>query len=274
MTPNADQLPDGWSEGADGYDANFARFTGLYADTVLDLLHVDAGTELLDVAAGSGATSVRAAERGATVISTDFAPGMVQRAARRLAEGGHDGSVARQMDGQALDLADDSVDAAVSMFGLMFFPDTAAGARELTRVVRPGGRVGVATWDLEGFSMHRLIGGALEVAVPGFGEQPRPVPTLAPLGTVDGLRALLVDAGLAEVQVQVVRQRWRFDDPERFFREMPSWSCPVRPLFELLPASSVGDAAAAFARQVAAEDGLTGGAGIEMSALVGTGTVT
>ena len=64
---------------------------------------------------------------------------MVDVVARRLREGGHASAVARVMDGQALDLADDAFDAAVSMFGLMFFPDAASGVAEARRVVRPGG---------------------------------------------------------------------------------------------------------------------------------------
>jgi SAM-dependent methyltransferase len=270
---NQDQLPEGWSDGAAGYDANFAGFTGLYAEPMLDLLEVGGGTELLDVAAGSGATSLRAAARGATVLATDFAPGMVDLAAQALRRDGHVDSSARVMDGQSLDLADDSFDAGVSMFGLMFFPDPVAGISELARVVRPGGRVGIATWDLEGFRMHHLIGGALEVAVPGFGQHERPVPTWAPLGTVDGLGELLEAGGLTQVQVRPVVRRWNFDEPARFFREMPSWSCPVRPLFDMLPEDRIEAAAAAFAELVAADDALPGGEGIEMSALAAIGTV-
>lgn len=273
MTPNLDQLPAGWSDGAAGYAENFAGFTELYADPVLDLLGVGGGTRLLDVAAGTGATSLRAAARGAEVLSTDFAPGMVEIAARRLAAGGFEGCAARQMDGQSLALDDDSFDAGVSMFGLMFFPDTGAGLRELRRVVRRGGRVAIATWDLGAFPMHRLIGAALEVAVPGFDADDRPAPTWAPLGTADGLSDALVAAGYARVEVRPVQQRWHFEDPARFFREMPSWSSPVRPLFDLLPDEHIDAAAAAFAEVVAAEGGLPDGPGVAMSALVGTGVV-
>jgi SAM-dependent methyltransferase len=273
MTLSADQLPEGWSDGATGYDQNFAGFTGLYADPVLDLVDVGPGTEMLDVAAGTGATSVRAAERGAHVLATDFAPGMVEIAARRLAEGGFSGCAARQMDGQALDASDDTFDIGVSMFGLMFFPDALQGVRELARVVRPGGRVAIATWDLEGFPMHRLIGGALGVAVPELADQPRPAPTWAPLGTVEGLGALLREGGLHGVDVHRVEQPWHFEDPAAFFRDMPSWSSPVRPLFDLLPAERIDAAAAAFAELVAAEDGLPGGQGLPMAALAGVGTV-
>lgn len=273
MTPNEDQLPTGWSDGAAGYEENFAGFTAQYADAVLDLLGVGTGTRLLDVAAGTGATSLVAAARGAEVVATDFAPGMVEIVARRLRDGGHDRCTARVMDGQALDLPDDAVDAGVSMFGLMFFPDAAAGVAELARVVRTGGRIGIATWDLEGFPMHRMIGGALEAVVPGIGDQPRPAPTWAPLGTSAGLDDLLRSAGLADVEVIEVERHWHFEDPARFFREMPSWSSPVRPLFEMLPADRIEAGAAAFAELVATEGGLPDGPGIAMSALAGTGTV-
>lgn len=273
MTLSADQVPDGWSDGAEGYQAQFAGFTGLYADAALDALGIVAGTRLLDVAAGTGATSVRAAQRGATVTCTDFAPGMVAVAARRLAEGGHLDFVTALMDGQDLDLPDDCMDAAVSMFGLMFFPDPAAGVAELRRVVRSGGRIALGTWDLEGYGMHRLIGGALEVAVPGIRDTPPPAPTWAPLGTVDGLGALLRDGGLGEVDVHLVARRWHFADPAGFFRSMPAWSTPVKPLFELLPAERIDAAADAFGAIVADEDGLPGGAGIEMTALIGAATV-
>lgn len=271
--PNADQMPEGWSDGASGYDENFAGFTGLYAEEMLDLLHVGEGSRVLDVAAGSGATSVRAARRGAEVTATDFAEGMVAIAERRLREGGHTSSRAVRMDGQALDLPDGAFDAAVSMFGLMFFPDTAAGVAEMRRVVRPGGRVGTATWDLDAFPMHRLIGAALEVAMPELAGQDRPRPTWAALGTEAGLAALLRDGGLADVEVRRVQRRWLFDDPATFFRGMPSWSSPVKPLFEMLPAERIDAAAGAFADLVEAEGGAAGGPGLPMSALLVSGTV-
>lgn len=271
--PNADQMPEGWSDGASGYDENFAGFTGLYAEEMLDLLHVGEGSRVLDVAAGSGATSVRAARRGAEVTATDFAEGMVAIAERHLREGGHTSSRAIRMDGQALDLPDGAFDAAVSMFGLMFFPDTAAGVAEMRRVVRPGGRVGTATWDLEAYPMHRLIGAALEVAVPELAGQDRPRPTWAALGTEAGLAALLRDGGLGDVEVRRVQRRWHFDDPATFFRGMPSWSSPVKPLFEMLPVERIDAAAEAFADLVEADGGAAGGPGLPMSALLVSGTV-
>ena len=121
---------------AAGYAEWFAGFTGLYADAALDRLGVGAGTALVDVAAGSGAASIRAAERGATVTAVDFAPGMVDVLAERFERGAHSNCSALQMDGQSLQLPDDAFDAGLSMFGLMFFPDPSSGMAELVRVTR------------------------------------------------------------------------------------------------------------------------------------------
>jgi SAM-dependent methyltransferase len=270
---SADQLPEGWSDGAPGYERNFAGFTAMYADEMLDALDVGDSTRLLDVAAGTGATSLRAAARGARVVAIDFAPGMVQLAAAALRAGGFDSSRAAVMDGQALDLPDDHVDAAVSMFGLMFFPDPDAGIRELRRVVCPGGRVGTATWDLDGFTLSASIGAALAVAVPELAGTERPAPTWAPLGAPEGLERLLQGAGLRDVAVRRVERRWHFEQPAEFFRDMPSWSSPVKPLFDLLPPDRLDAAAAAFAAQVEEAGGTTGGVGLPVTALFATGSV-
>lgn len=273
MTPNDDQLPDGWSDGAAGYQEHFAGFTEQYADEMLDRLGVGPGTRLLDVAAGTGATSLRAASRGAVVLATDFAPGMVDIARRRLRDAGSSDSEAAVMDGQALDVEAGSFDAAVSMFGLMFFPDARAGMAGMLRATRSGGRVGTATWELDGFGLRALIGGALEAAVPGFGDHPAPPPTWAPLGSAEGLAALLGNAGADQVEVVEVTRQWTFADPVRFFREMPTWSSPVKPLFDMLPPDRLDAGARAFGDLVAAADGLDGGTGIAMTALIAAGVV-
>ena len=109
-----------------------------YAITTLDLVgltHCTDQVRLLDVAAGTGVVALEAARRGAEVLATDFAPGMVEVMRRRFAAEGLDAR-AEVMDGQALSLHDQSFDMGTSTFGLMFFSDPLAGLRELRRVLR------------------------------------------------------------------------------------------------------------------------------------------
>jgi SAM-dependent methyltransferase len=263
-----DQMPEPWSQGAGGYGDRFAVHTAAYADPFLDALDVTAEVELLDVAAGTGALSLAAARRGASVLATDFAPGMVAELTRRADAAGLRIRT-RVMDGQSLELADDSVDAAGSMFGLMFFPDPLLGMVELARVVRPGGRVGTATWNLERFSLRTLLAETLRRSI-GV-DTPSAAPTWSALGAEDGLEQLLRTSGLADVRVIAVQRRWVIEDPAGFVRGLPDWSPPSQPLFEALDASTIERTASVYAEVVAEhadEDG-----GFEVEALVGTGRV-
>jgi hypothetical protein len=66
------------------YEATAHRITGPVSNTALDIVGVGPGTRIVDIAAGAGAGSGPAAERGAAVLATDIAPGMVRRLAERL----------------------------------------------------------------------------------------------------------------------------------------------------------------------------------------------
>lgn len=247
LTP--DQRPEGWSEGASGYEGSFAVFTGSFADEALDHAGVAAGDRLLDVAAGSGALSLRAARRGAVVLATDFAPGMVDLLAKRLAEEGHDASRSALMDAQALDVEDGAFDSAFSMFGVMFCPDIPAAVSEMARAVRSGGKVCMATWRIEGFRVAGLVGAAFGRVIPGF-DPPARQPPWARVGDADSLRATFEAAGLRDVEVHVATRTFDPPDPERFFLGIPDWSPPVKPMFEGLDDDTIARAAAAFAEVV------------------------
>lgn len=103
------------------------------------------GERWLDVATGTGEIARRAARAGADVTGLDFAPALLETARKRAAEEG----VAIQFDlgdAEALPYADGSFDVVVSSVGAIFAPDHDAVARELARVARGGGRLGVAAW--------------------------------------------------------------------------------------------------------------------------------
>ena len=236
---------------APGYDDAIAPIMRPYAVTTLDLLGLTGGTaglRLLDVAAGTGVVAVEAARRGAEVLATDFAPGMVELMRRRFAAEGLDAR-AEVMDGQALGVEDESFDLGTSTFGLIFFPDPLVGLRELRRVLRPGARVGIASWDMTQIGLPQLIGAALARVVPNLPVPPPP--PWAHLGEAAGLGQALRAAGFTDVAVHPVTHHWRPPDPALFFRRLPDWTPPLRPLFASLPAEVIDRAAAAFGDVVA-----------------------
>jgi SAM-dependent methyltransferase len=108
-------------------------------------IDVHPGERVLDVAAGSGNAALAAARRGARVTATDFVPQLLQTAARRAEAEGLELET-READAQALPFADGAFDVVLSTFGVMFAPDQAGAARELLRVCRPGGRIGLTAW--------------------------------------------------------------------------------------------------------------------------------
>jgi SAM-dependent methyltransferase len=107
----------------------------------------------LDVACGTGAVAERAAAAGAAVTGIDLAPALIQTAKERAAELGLEIDY-RVGDCEHLEVPDASFDAVSSTCGIMFAPDHEATARELARVTRPGGRIGLANWTPTGGLAH------------------------------------------------------------------------------------------------------------------------
>src|SRR5688572_19423799 len=73
-----EQFPGGWDEAARFYDQHVASFTAKFARDAMDLVGVTEGLRVIDVAAGSGALAMAAAQRGAEVLATDFSQGMAE----------------------------------------------------------------------------------------------------------------------------------------------------------------------------------------------------
>jgi ubiquinone/menaquinone biosynthesis C-methylase UbiE len=134
----------------------------IVGELLAEAVDVRAGERVLDVAAGNGNATLAAARRFAEVTSTDYVPALLDKGkARADAEGL---KVAFKVaDAEALPFADASFDVALSTFGAMFTPDHARPAREMLRVTRDGGRIGLANWTPEGFigQLFKVIGAYL-----------------------------------------------------------------------------------------------------------------
>jgi ubiquinone/menaquinone biosynthesis C-methylase UbiE len=122
----------------------------LVGELLCEAVDIDAGWHVLDVAAGNGNGALAAARRNADVTATDYVPEVLERAAARaVAEGVP--LTTRVADAEALPYADRTFDAVLSIFGVMFAPRQERAAAELTRVCRPGGRIGLASWTPTSF---------------------------------------------------------------------------------------------------------------------------
>jgi SAM-dependent methyltransferase len=193
--PSPLATPEPWNLVAAAYTAEVVPWFEAYARDALALAELAPGAEVLDVATGPGTLALMAAAAGAKVAALDFSEAMVAALRARARDRGVAVDV-RVGDGQALPYPDGRFAAGFSMFGLMFFPDRAAGLRELHRVLRPGGRAVVASWaPFEG--AFAAVMESLRQHLPGlpFGAGK------APLGSAEEITAEMRAAGFASVAV-------------------------------------------------------------------------
>lgn len=186
-------------EAARAYEALFVpALVGQYAPEVADAARVDEGARVLDVACGTGVVAREMLKRvGPTgrVVGIDPVPGMLE-VAREIAPGVE----WRQGNAESLPFADESFDAVVSQFGLMFFMDRSQAIREMLRVLASAGRFAVAVWDsLENIPAY-AEGAELFERIAG---QQAADALRAPfvLGDVDVLRRMFSEAGARAIEV-------------------------------------------------------------------------
>jgi len=119
-------------------------------EQLAETLDLPPGAEVLDVAAGNGNSTLAFARRGCDVTSTDYVEALLARG-RARAEAESLDIKSQVADAEQLPFEDGRFDAVVSTFGVMFAPHQAAAAREIVRVCRPGGKIGMANWTPDGF---------------------------------------------------------------------------------------------------------------------------
>lgn len=111
---------------------------------------LQAGSEVLDVAAGNGNFAIAAARLGAAVVATDLTPAMLELGRARSSEAGLTIEWL-EADAETLPFATGRFDVVASVFGAVFAPDPDRVAAELFRVTKPGGLVAMANYGPKGF---------------------------------------------------------------------------------------------------------------------------
>ena len=201
-------VADSWDQHGDHVEQRAEVITRLMIDAVAPA----PGDEVLELACGAGGLGLAIADQvrpGGRVVLSDVAPEMVAIASTRAARHAQVGGAATQVSAQVLDLEqidmpDDSFDIVVCREGLMFALDPVRAAREIARVLRPGGRAAIAVWGPR--DRNPWLGVLADAVHQHTGTPVPPTGTPGPfsLGADGALETTLTAAGLEQVSLQSV----------------------------------------------------------------------
>ena len=201
----------------------------IVGESICEAVDLNAREKVLDVAAGNGNASLAAARRFARVTSTDYVPELLEQGKRR-AQADHLEIAFEVADAEALPFDDGSFDVALSTFGVMFAPNQERAAAELLRVVKPEGRIGLASWTPEGF-----LGRLFEV-VGSFVPPPAGLRSPMDWGTEPRLVELF-GPGASDIKTQRKLCMFRYESAEHWVDFFRTFYGPTHRAFAALDAS-------------------------------------
>jgi len=265
------EAAEAWRQGA----ARRAQALALATERMLEGAGLQPGMRVLDVAAGTGDSTLLAARivgPSGSVLATDIAASMLEAAAQAAREAGLDNIDTHVADASALDLPAESFDAAICRFGLMFMPDLAAALTHVRATLKSGARFAALVWSTE--TKNPYIGLQLEI-VREMGRMPSPPPTLArtvALSEPGKLADALSAAGFADVQVTAVPTPRNFESVEDAMAAMRSTSPAHGELDRNMSDAERAAYPAELARRLAAYLQADGRCVLPGEALLGVGT--
>ena len=234
-----------WRTAAPGWDRQRALFweaSHALSERMIELLTLEQGERVIEIAAGPGDTGFLAAGLvGPTgsLLSTDAAPEMVDIARRRAEELGLTNVDFAVSDAAELTLESEAFDAAICRFGVMLVPDSARAVAEVARVVRPGGRVVYAVWAEPARNPWMTAPGraAQELGLIGPPELDAPGPFR--LAAPGALRALAESAGLVGLHEEEVAVAWQARSLDEWWASTLDLSRTLAALVERLDAEQL-----------------------------------
>jgi ubiquinone/menaquinone biosynthesis C-methylase UbiE len=202
---------DIWNRMSDVYLRELDRRFVPVIEQVLARAGLSPGQRALDIGAGTGSVALRAATLvapGGRVTGIDISSEMLALARRRAEELGLDDVSFLEGRAEAIPASDAAFDVALASLSLMYVIDRDAAAREIARVIRPGGRLVAAAWagqeQCDIMRFQQIVG--------SFAPTP-PVPGVSPWALADPapFLAQLAEEGI-DAQVETVTLGFSFDD--------------------------------------------------------------
>jgi SAM-dependent methyltransferase len=238
------QLHGMWSGVADAWAAHvpYVDARGRHiTDRMLELTRPQPGERVLELACGVGGPGLDAAPLvgpGGQVVVSDFSAEMTAVASNRAGELGLSNVTARVLDLEQIDEPDASFDVVLCREGLMLVPDPERGAREIRRVLRPGGRAAVSVWGPPERNPWLSIVFAAVSEELGTPTPPPGIPHPFSLADAGRLAEVLTGAGLARVEVGELPTPYRAASVAEWWERTAALAGPLAQRLAALPAET------------------------------------
>lgn len=197
-----------WEKGDFSRVADSMRRSG---EALVARLGVTPGMKVIDLGCGDGTTVLPEARLGADVLGVDIASNLVAAGNRRAEAEGLTNCRFREGDASHLDdLADDTFDLAVSIFGAMFASRPFDVAKEMVRVTRPGGRIVMGNWIPNDPTLVAQI-----LKISSAFSPPPPEGFISPMtwGVEDNVTERFGEAGVGADKISFSRETYTFEYP-------------------------------------------------------------
>jgi SAM-dependent methyltransferase len=253
-----------WDSAATGWQ----KWSGLIdgatshvSERLVELAGVGPGSKVLDVAAGYGEpalTAARVAGPDGSVVATDISAEMLAFGRERAAAAGLENIEFVEADAASLDFPEDSFDAALSRWGIIFEPDGEAAAGRVRGFLKPGGRIAISSWGLP--DRVPMLGLPMRTAMERLQVPPPPPGTPGPLSrpTPEAVGGLLAGGGFSDIDVEEVDVTIEWESPEDFTIFVKEIAPPITAMIEPHPPEVQEETWAAITeatRERAADDG-------------------
>jgi enediyne biosynthesis protein CalE5 len=208
------------------------------SERLVELAGVEPGSRVLDVAAGYGEPSLsaaRAAGPEGSVTATDISAEMIAFGRQRAAAAGLENIEFVESDAASLEFPENSFDAALSRWGIIFEPDGEAAAERIRRFLKSGGRMAISSWGPPDRVPFLAI--PMKTAMERLQVPPPPPGTPGPLSrpTPEALGGLLEAGGFSDVEVEEANVTFEWQSPEEFTTFIQEIAPPITAMIDPHP---------------------------------------